>query len=255
MAKSVTKIINSIPPTVPSPSILLEKAIEKGVGMEQLKELMDLQERWEKKEARKAFFDALSKFQTMVPVIKKNRIAKIASQKGNYSYKFADLGSISSSIKSALVECGLSYRWEFKEATGKLTVTCFVSHRNGHTETSVMEAAFDTSGYKNDIQQKGSTQTYLQRYTLIGALGLSTADEDDDGRANPRTQQPSTEQTEEEILAHWRQAVNSIPTQIGLTGLYMKNRKVVDGDAKIQAIFKARQEALKEVKPNPVNLP
>ena len=44
-----------------------------------------------------------------------------------------------------------------------------------------MTADKDTSGNKNSIQSIGSTRTYLQRYTLIGALGLSTAEDDTDG--------------------------------------------------------------------------
>lgn len=253
MAKTLTQPTRHNTPVAPSPSTLLEKAIEKGASMEQLKELMDLQERWEKKEAKKAFLDSLSKFQTLVHVIKKNRTAKINSQKGNYSYKYADLGSITNSIKSSLAECGLSYRWEFQETSGNLKVTCFVSHRDGHTETTTMDARADNSGYKNDIQQKGSTNTYLQRYTLIGALGLSTADEDNDGRGGPS--QPQPEQTEEEFLDQWKQSVDAVRTKIELTALYLKNKRVVDGDPKIQGIFKVRQEALKDTIPNPINLP
>lgn len=239
--------------TPATPATLLEKAIEKGVDLTQLKELMDMQERWEKKEARKTFFDALSRFQTMVPVIRKAKTAKINSQKGAYSYKFADLGTITNAIKGALNECGLSYRWEFEDTGNKLKVTCFISHRDGHTETSVMEAGMDTSGYKNDIQQKGSTQTYLQRYTLIGGLGLSTADEDNDARGHQTTE--TKDPTEEEILQQWQDSVQAVRTKVELTSLYLKNRKTVDNNPKVQAIFKAREAELKSVKPENIDLP
>src|SRR6185503_4639414 len=39
----------------------------------------------------------------------------------------------------------------------------------------------DASGSKNAIQAIGSTLTYLQRYSLVQALGLAAA-EDDDGK-------------------------------------------------------------------------
>ena len=45
-----------------------------------------------------------------------------------------------------------------------------------------MEVQADKSGSKNVIQAVGSAVTYGQRYTLIGALGITTADEDIDGR-------------------------------------------------------------------------
>jgi uncharacterized protein (DUF3820 family) len=51
----------------------------------------------------------------------------------------------------------------------------------GHSESTTLSAAKDGSGNKNDIQARGSAATYLQRYTLIGALGLTTANEDVDG--------------------------------------------------------------------------
>lgn len=239
---------------VSTPADLLAVAVKKGVDLEQLKQLMDLQERWEKKEAKKSFHDALSRFQTMVPEIKKTKIAKINSPKGNFSYKFADLGSITGAIKGALNECGLSYRWEFEDTGNRLKVTCYISHRDGHTETSVMEAGMDNSGFKNDIQQKGSTQTYLQRYTLIGGLGLSTADEDNDSHGHPTTT-VKTERTQDEILDQWKQAVKAVRNKTELTTLYLKNRKVVDEGPEIQAIFKAREAEFKSVKTEITLLP
>ena len=50
----------------------------------------------------------------------------------------------------------------------------------GHSESTVLEAAPDSSGKKNAIQQVASTVTYLQRYTLLAACGLATKDMEDD---------------------------------------------------------------------------
>jgi hypothetical protein len=47
----------------------------------------------------------------------------------------------------------------------------------------------DTSGGKNNIQAKGSTMTYLQRYTLNLALGICTED-DNDGAGGAVAQKP-----------------------------------------------------------------
>lgn len=256
--KGIVKTNNS-PSTTGNPAGLLAMAVEKGLPLEQMKELMDLQERWERKEAKKAFFDALSKFQTMVPSIKKNRTARINSQKGNYSYKFADLGNIGAQIKKALHECGLSYRWEFKDNGTMMKVTCILSHRDGHSETTEMEAGLDNSGYKNDIQQKGSSHTYLQRYTLIGALGLTTADEDNDAIGHQTTVNPEVkvELSEEEVLDQWKQTVAGVKTKIELSSLYLKNKKAVDGNPAVQAVFKAKEAELKTSQPKPqtVELP
>lgn len=237
---------------------LLEMAVAKGTDMEQLSKLMDLQERWEKKEAKKTFLEALSKFQQMVPVLKKTRTANIASQKGSYSYKFADLGSIAQQIKKPLHVCGLSYRWEFKEEADKMTVSCLLSHKDGHTEVTSMEAGKDDTGGKNAIQQKGSTHTYLERYTLIGALGLSTADEDNDGKGGPAANKRSSSSpypfkkqmpnaTDPEYLEQWRDVVKQVKSRTELTTLYLKNKKTVDSDDAIKKVFKLREDELPRV--------
>ena len=198
------------------------------------------------KTSQKSFLDALSQFQTKVPVLKKTKTAKVQTKTGgSFSYKYADLGGISQSIKNALNECGLSYRWEFKDNAGKMEVTCLVSHRDGHTEVSTMDASMDNSGAKNDIQQKGSTQTYLQRYTLIGALGLSTADEDNDGKGSPYKQKEEAEQTEAEVMEQWKQTVAGVKSKIELHGVYIQNKKTVDNNPALQAMFKQRQDELK----------
>lgn len=237
----------------PTPITLLQQAVEKGVDIAQLEKLMELQERWEARQAKKNFLESLSEFQTKVPVLKKGKVAKVQMKSGGtFSYKYADLGSITGSIKKSLHECGLSYRWEFEDSGAKMKVTCHVSHKDGHTESSSMESVLDNSGAKNDIQQKGSTQTYLQRYTLIGALGLSTADEDNDAKGHSPVKE---EMTEEEIMDQWKQVVSAVKTKIELQGLYLKNQKKVDSNPVLQGIFKARQEELKNVKPLNVDMP
>lgn len=243
-----------------SPPALLRLAIEKGSQMDQLEKLMDLVERWENRQAKKKFLDALARFQTLVPVLKKNKTANVTMRTGgSYSYRYADLGSIVAQIKNALKDCGLSYRWEFKQENGLLRVTCFLSHVDGHTEATFMDASPDDSGGKNAIQQRGSTHTYLERYTLIGALGLATADEDNDGKGGAPAPQKQAQPvkpklpTKEvpEYLEQWKDVVKEIPTRAALQALYLKNKKTVDSDPDIQAIFKARQEQL----PKPTKTP
>lgn len=227
-----------------TPLDLLHQAIEQNVDLEKLQRLMDMQEQWEKKQAKKAFFKALSAFQAMCPAIKKNKTANIKSEKGSYSYKYAELGNVEAQIKGGMEKCELTKRWEIAEEGALLKVTCLITHIDGHTETTEMKAEKDSSGGKNNIQQKASTITYLKRYTLLGGLGISTADEDNDGRGNPTTTPAKTEQTEEEFLDQWEQAVKGATTRVALNTLYLQNKRAVDGNPKVQAIFKARQEQI-----------
>lgn len=233
---------NELAIQTPTPLVLLEQAVAKGVDIAQLEKLMEMQERWEKKEAKKKFFEALSNFQTKVPALKKRKTAKVNSAKGNFQYKYADLGSIVEEIKHPLQECGLSYRWEFKDHGELIEATCLISHKDGHTETTSMKAGKDDSGAKNSIQQRGSTQTYLQRYTLIGALGLATADDDNDARNVQR--KPA--EGDVDYLDQWRDVVKQARSMTELTGLFMRNKKSVEGDEAIQKIFKDREAQLKQ---------
>ena len=167
---------SGVPEAVPQsmPMKLVEMAVSKGADIDQLSKLMDMQERWEKREARKSYLDAFAHFQSIVPTITK-------SKKG-HNYKYAPLADIATQIQDSLRKCGLSYRFEIEDNGDLITVRCLVSHRDGHGETTSMTGAPDDSGSKNQIQSRGSTVTYLQRYCLIGALGLTTADEDMDAR-------------------------------------------------------------------------
>lgn len=156
------------------PMKLVEMAVSKGADIDQLSKLMDMQERWEAREARKAYLDAFAQFQSIAPTITKN--------KEGHNSKYAPLGDIAKTIQTSLRECGLSFRFEIQDEGALITVRCIVSHRDGHSESTSMTSEPDTSGSKNGIQSRGSTVTYLQRYSLIGALGLTTADADMDGR-------------------------------------------------------------------------
>lgn len=163
------------------PSQLLSQAIEKGLGIETLERLMALQERWQANTAKAEFFEALAQFQSLVPDILKKKKA--------YEAMYAPLGDIDKVIKTPMRECGLSKRWEQQQdADGKLTMTCIITHSAGHSERTsigpVDPGSLEKTKAMNTIQQRGAVITYLQRYTLIGALGLTTADADIDGRVN-----------------------------------------------------------------------
>lgn len=160
--------------TQASPLALIDKAVESGASIETLERLMDLQERWQAGEAKRAYNVATSKFQLECP--------RIVKTKQGHNYKYAPLGDIVEQIKGTLNKCGLSFRFEQSQDANGITVTCVVTHIAGHSERTSLTVSPDTSGSKNSVQAVGSAVTYGQRYTLIGALGITTADEDIDGR-------------------------------------------------------------------------
>jgi hypothetical protein len=163
-------------------SRLIEVALTSGADIDKLERLLVMQQTWEAGQARKAFFQALSGFQSNLPPIKKTKEASFPTRTGQMTYSYASLDDIAEAIRFSLKEYGLSYRFEQKfEPGGYIWVKCIVSHKDGHSEECSMPAMADTSGQKNIIQQIASSITYLRRYTLTGALGIATTDQDLDG--------------------------------------------------------------------------
>jgi hypothetical protein len=165
-------------PAAITPMEMLSRALSSGASPELLEKLLALQERWEKNQARKAFDGALAAAAAELPVIIKNKTVQFDRTK----YRHEDLGEIVRTVDPILAKYGLSKRWRTNSLPNEISVTCIVSHRDGHSEENTITAAHDKTGAKNPIQAIGSTITYLQRYTLKAALGLAAA-HDDDGRA------------------------------------------------------------------------
>ena len=161
-----------------TPDNLLMAAIEKGLGVNEIEKLMELKLRWEADQARKAFFHAFTEFQSICPDLRKTKSVDAGAMK----YSYAPLADITRQINKPLKGVGISYRWEIQDDEKQIKVTCLVSHVEGHTERTTMTSEPDASGAKNKIQARGSAIEYMKRYTLIGSLGLSTADSDIDGR-------------------------------------------------------------------------
>ncbi len=174
--------------TALTPLGILDRAVERGATPDTLEKLMALQERWEKNQARKAFDAALADAKAKIPIIGKNREVDFTSSKGRTNYRHEDLAEITRVVGPILAEHGLSYRFRTTSAANEpVSVTCIVSHRDGHSEENTLSAARDETGNKNSIQAIGSTVTYLQRYTLKAALGLAASDEDDGNASDAPT--------------------------------------------------------------------
>ena len=165
--------------TTPSmtPAALLQLAVEKGADVERLAQLMDLQQKWEANEARKAYVGAMGRFKAEPPKLVKNKQVSF----GQTSYAHATLDQVSAVVGKALSAVGISHRWEVEQGEF-IRVTCVLTHELGHSERTVLQAPADTSGSKNAIQSIGSTVTYLQRYSLLAATGMAVEGQDDDGR-------------------------------------------------------------------------
>lgn len=167
----------------PTPATLLAMAVHQGADLDRLERLMALQERWEANEARKAMDDALSAFRgEPIDIVKRKRVRIALDSGASINYAHAELSDICAAIGPALSKHGLTYRWDIHQQPGHIKVDCIVAHKAGHSFVVSMTAPPDTSGKKNPIQQIASSVSYLERYTLNAALGLSSRGDDDDAR-------------------------------------------------------------------------
>lgn len=163
-----------------APMQLIQLAMERG-QLDQIDKLLDLQERWEANEARKAFVSAMAKFKSEPIIVAKDSVVDFTSQKGRTHYKHASLAAVVDAVVSRMGKYGLSHKWDVTQAEGAVTVSCVITHELGHSESVSMSGPRDDSGNKNLLQQIASSITYLQRYTLMSLCGLASKEMDDDG--------------------------------------------------------------------------
>jgi len=178
-----------------SPLMAAAALVQKDGNMEvgKLKELLDLQERWEANEAKKAYVQAMSAFKASPPEILKDK--KVSYKDVRYSH--SSLHNVTTCLNKALSEHGLTASWVTSQDNGSVKVACKITHVMGHSETTCLSAPPDATGSKNVIQAIGSTVTYLQRYTLLALTGLATHDQDDDGAGSGDRTTPKPQTKEE----------------------------------------------------------
>lgn len=168
-----------------SPMQQLMAAASQGLDLSVVEKALELQDRWERNEARKAYFEDLAKFKATPMIVEKNKGVSFATRGGTTSYTHATLDEVVATVTGPLSDNGFGFYWNMENDLDaqKVTVTCVLSHRLGHTEQVSLSSRADNSGGKNAIQADGSAIAYLQRYTLLAITGAATRDADDDGHS------------------------------------------------------------------------
>lgn len=169
-----------------TPMEMLNRAVAAGADIDVLEKLMNLQERYEANQARKAFDAAVAEAKAEIRPVVRNST-------GHNSKKYADFAAIATAVDPIISKHGLSYRFRTAQ-TDKIAVTCILSHKSGHYEETTLSGPADSTGSKNAIQAIGSTLTYLQRYSLVQALGLAASNDDDGKSAGANGETISDEQ-------------------------------------------------------------
>lgn len=171
-----------LPTVAPDASSLMRiidrAALDPHFDVAKLKELLEVKERWDREEARKAYIAAMADFKANPPTVYKDKENK------QYDSRYTSIGNLVNTVNAALSPHGLTARWDLDQSAG-IKITCVLTHRMGHSESCSMTGPLDTSGQKNPLQQLKSTTTYLKIATFEAVTGLasSNGNADDDGNA------------------------------------------------------------------------
>lgn len=176
-----------IRPADPMVMMIERIVMDPNADLAKLEKMLEMRERLEAQQAKRAFDAAIAAAKAEIPPIYKDGHVNFPGKDGKPAtdFRHETLGGIAKIVDPILGKHGLSYRYKSTQDLqngGRLEVTCVLSHRDGYTEETTLSGSPDTSGSKNNFQAVGSTATYLQRYTLKLALGLA-ASNDDDGNA------------------------------------------------------------------------
>lgn len=167
-------------PIDPMVSMIERMAVDPSSDLSKLERMLEMKERLEDKAAQRAFSLAISEAKAEIgPIIKTGTVDYTNSKKERTYFKHETLDGIASHVDPILAKYGLSYRYRSNQEGGNLFVTCIVSHRDGYSEETTLQGGPDSGAGKNNYQAIGSAATYLQRYTLKLALGLSAAKDTD----------------------------------------------------------------------------
>lgn len=166
-------------PAKTNPMQMLAIAVERGDGIDQLKQLMDLRDRWEAAENKKAYVTAFAAFKKNMPDVVKDLLNK------QYGSDYSSLANLVNTTNRVLGEYGLHANWKPDTSTPSISVTCMITHVDGHSEAVTISGPPDTSGTKNPLQAIKSTLTYLEGATFQAITGVvaRSASKDDDGNA------------------------------------------------------------------------
>lgn len=223
-------------PAANSPMGMMLAAAQQGIPLDQVEKMMDLQERWQKGEAKKAFDAAFAAFKAEGVQIFKGKDVTDGPLRGK---RYAELHDVVNAVTPALSKHGLSSSWRLtRDEKDWIEVTCYLRHVGGHEESVAMGGPPDSGGAKNAIQARASAKTYLERYTLKAILGVSEQDDDRDGMT-------------EDARLDWMAAVSEAASMEDLTKIAEDGKKAfnaardVNGYAALMAAVQGRIKALR----------
>lgn len=125
------------------------------------------------------YLDALAAFQSEMPRVGKEQTATVRSDKGNYSYDYADLTDITDAVLPLLVKQGLTWSAAPDVTDHGFVLRFRLAHVGGHAEGGCYPLPDPA---RTTAQGIGSAITYGRRYALCAMTGLAPGGDDDEGQ-------------------------------------------------------------------------
>ena len=196
--------VSAAVPEIVSPSAQLMGVISQAVSNEnfdpaKLEHLLDIQTKWQEREALQAYAQAFARMQPNLPEVKKLATATIKSRDNgpSHSYSYARFSDVITAIKPVLQEHGFGLSHSVNTESESVKVKATLWHEGGHCESTVIDLPHDKTGSKNSIQAVGSSIEYGRKYSTWSLLGLATAEDDTDaGPVDDNSPYISKEQAE-----------------------------------------------------------
>jgi hypothetical protein len=162
-----------------TPADLVALAVQSQAPLERLQQLMEMQIQWEKHEAEKAYNVAFAGFKAEAIQLIKTKEITDGPLKGKKHLTLAEIVTVTSPL---LAKHGLSLSWKLiEDSKDWMVVQATLRHAAGHCEAIQQGGPPDSGPGRNALQARGSTNTYLQRFTGTAILGLAAREQDDDG--------------------------------------------------------------------------
>lgn len=146
-----------------------------------LRELLAIQQAWEAAEAKRAYDRAKIQLKRDLPaVIVRDKTVSWKPKTGQaVYYQHASLAAVMDAVTESLCAHDFTLDWRTRCVGSNVEVTAILAHAEGHSESTTLAAAIDTSGSKSNAQGVASTATLLSRHTALLLLGIATRDHAD----------------------------------------------------------------------------
>lgn len=233
------------------PLTAVEHAIRSGATADQLERMLELQVRADnhqlelmrekrrmdeedrKRAAVLAFRSDFAAFRGENVIIPKSKFVDRGRAGGFHQ---ADYGVAMQMLSPALSRHGFSLRHDEVFGARKWTtdgvendipwvyVTCFLEHRQGHSESLSLEGPPGDMSANTPIQNMQVTGSYLKRQSALAITGTATADEDDENKMRGRTARREPEAGGDDGAHDESEALVNAGRQAALSGMAALNK-------------------------------